>query len=216
MTSTPDFLPMPPILTSRRLVYANSKWRAYADDLRGDGTSVKGYLVVEPVHAGPGMVTGVAVLGEADGRFALLHNHRHPLGQRSWEMVKGFIDEGENPADAARRELTEETGLVCGPEDLVPLGSFTPEGATMAARGLLFLARRCRPDIAATPGAAPGKDGADEIEIGLGATTLFDLGTVERMADNSEIEDAATLIGIYRALAWLKRECRETTPNTSS
>ena len=159
------------------------------------------------------MVTGVAVLGEADGRFALLHNHRHPLGQRSWEMVKGFIDAGENPADAARRELTEETGLACGPEDLVPLGSFTPEGATMAARGLLFLARRCRPDI---PGTVADRDEPDEIEIGLGATTLFDLETVERMAGNSEIEDAATLIGIYRALAWLKRECRETTPNTSS
>ena len=213
MTSAPDFHPMPPILTARRLVYANSKWRAYADDLRGDGTTVDGYLVVEPVHAGPGMVTGVAVLGEADGRFALLHNHRHPLGQRSWEMVKGFIDAGENPADAARRELTEETGLACGPEDLVPLGSFTPEGATMAARGLLFLARRCRPDI---PGTVPDRDEPDEIEIGLGATTLFDLETVERMAGNSEIEDAATLIGIYRALAWLKRECRETTPNTSS
>lgn len=211
---------MPPILTSRRLVYANSKWRAYADDLRGDGTTVDGYLVVEPVHAGPDMVTGVAVLGETDGRFALLHNHRHPLGQRSWEMVKGFIDAGENPADAARRELTEETGLACEPEDLVPLGSFTPEGATMAARGLLFLARRCRPasqpdTVDTIPGAAPGKDGAAEIEMGLGTTTLFDLETVERMAGDSEIEDAATLIGIYRALAWLKRECRETTPNTS-
>ncbi|CBS91439.1 NUDIX hydrolase [Azospirillum lipoferum] len=212
---------MPPILTSRRLVYANSKWRAYADDLRGDGTTVDGYLVVEPMHAGPDMVTGVAVLGETDGRFALLHNHRHPLGQRSWEMVKGFIDAGENPADAARRELTEETGLACDPEDLVPLGSFTPEGATMAARGLLFLARRCRPSgrpdtAAAISGTVPDGSGPDEIEIGLGATTLFDLETVERMAGNSEIEDAATLIGIYRALAWLKRECRETTPNTSS
>lgn len=206
---------MPSTLTRRRLVYANSKWRAYADDLRGDGTTVDGYLVVEPVHAGPNMVTGVAVLGETDGRFALLHNHRHPLGQRSWEMVKGFIDEGENPADAARRELTEETGLACEPEDLVPLGSFTPEGATMAARGLLFLARRCRP-AAALSDTAPDRDEPDEIEIGLGATTLFDLETVERMAGNSEIEDAATLIGIYRALAWLKRECRETTPNTFS
>ncbi|WP_052710392.1 NUDIX hydrolase [Azospirillum thiophilum] len=206
---------MPPILTSRRLVYANSKWRAYADDLRGDCTTVDGYLVVEPVHAGPDMVTGVAVLGETDGRFALLHNHRHPLGQRSWEMVKGFIDAGENPADAARRELTEETGLACEPEDLVPLGSFTPEGATMAARGLLFLARRCRPDTAIS-GTVPDGNEPDEIEIGLGATTLFDLETAERMAGNSEIEDAATLIGIYRALAWLKRECRKTTPNTSS
>ena len=204
---------MPPILTSRRLVYANSKWRAYADDLRGDGTTVDGYLVVEPVHSGPGMVTGVAVLGEVDGRFALLHNHRHPLGQRSWEMVKGFIDEGEEPANAARRELTEETGLVCRPEDLIPLGSFTPEGATMAVRGLLFLARRCR---RASLEEVPDQSVPDEIEIGLGATTLFDLETLERMANGSEIEDAATLIGLYRALAWLKLECNDTTPNTFS
>ena len=29
----------------------------------------------------------------------------------SWEAVHGHIEEGETPADAARRELREETGL---------------------------------------------------------------------------------------------------------
>jgi 8-oxo-dGTP pyrophosphatase MutT (NUDIX family) len=37
----------------------------------------------------------------------------------SWETVHGHIEEGESPVDAARRELSEETGLV--PERLYNL-----------------------------------------------------------------------------------------------
>ena len=37
----------------------------------------------------------------------------------SWETVHGHIEDGERPADAARRELAEETGLV--PERLYNL-----------------------------------------------------------------------------------------------
>lgn len=204
---------MPPIRTARRLVYVNSKWRVYADDLRGDGTAVDGYLVLEPVHSDANLVTGVAVLGEVAGRFALLHNHRHPIKQRSWEIVKGFVDQGETPTDAALRELTEETGLICEPENLIPLGSFTPEGATMAARGLLFLARHCQP---APQSEQPNGNQSDEIEIGLGSVTQFDQKTLKLMAARSEIEDAATLIGIYRTLAWLEQHQIKTPLNACS
>lgn len=204
---------MTPIRTARRLLYTNSKWRVYADDLRGDGTAVDGYLVLVPVHSDANMVTGVAVLGETGGRFALLHNHRHPIEQRSWEIVKGFVDQGETPTDAALRELTEETGLVCTPDNLIPLGSFMPEGATMAARGLLFLARHCQPT---TESAQPDGNPSGEIEIGLGSVTLFGQKTLKDMAETSEIEDAATLIGIYRTLAWLEQHHEMTLPGTCS
>jgi 8-oxo-dGTP pyrophosphatase MutT (NUDIX family) len=48
---------------------------------------------------------------DADGRVLLL-NWRDPIdGHRLWEPPGGGIDPGETPLEAARRELTEETGL---------------------------------------------------------------------------------------------------------
>ncbi|WP_436520190.1 NUDIX hydrolase [Actinoplanes sp. HUAS TT8] len=48
---------------------------------------------------------------DADGRV-LLMNWRDPIdGHQLWEPPGGGIDPGETPLEAARRELTEETGL---------------------------------------------------------------------------------------------------------
>jgi predicted NUDIX family NTP pyrophosphohydrolase len=45
----------------------------------------------------------------------------------SWSIPKGEIGDGEDPLEAARRELTEETGFVSeGPYE--PLGSVTQRG----------------------------------------------------------------------------------------
>jgi 8-oxo-dGTP pyrophosphatase MutT (NUDIX family) len=44
----------------------------------------------------------------------------HPLA--GFQFVKGTIEKGEAPSDAAKRELFEESGLVC-PEPLELLGS---------------------------------------------------------------------------------------------
>lgn len=45
-------------------------------------------------------------------RITLIHQYRHPLGRRLWELPAGLIDNAEeSPAEAARRELVEEAGL---------------------------------------------------------------------------------------------------------
>jgi 8-oxo-dGTP pyrophosphatase MutT (NUDIX family) len=45
-------------------------------------------------------------------RIAMIHQYRHPLGRRLWELPAGLLDElGEQPVAAARRELAEEVGL---------------------------------------------------------------------------------------------------------
>lgn len=47
-----------------------------------------------------------------DGTVVLLRQYRHPLGRTILEIPAGKLDvPGEAPADAARRELLEETGL---------------------------------------------------------------------------------------------------------
>ena len=47
-----------------------------------------------------------------EGEFIyLVGQYRYPLERYSWEIPEGGCPEGEDPLDAARRELEEETGL---------------------------------------------------------------------------------------------------------
>ncbi|GAB1824182.1 NUDIX hydrolase [Herbidospora sp. RD11066] len=48
---------------------------------------------------------------DGDGRVLLLRWHDHVSDEVFWEPPGGGIDPGESPLAAARRELTEETGL---------------------------------------------------------------------------------------------------------
>lgn len=70
----------------------------------GDGTARR--EVVEHL----GAVAIVAVDDELN--VTLIHQYRHPIGRRLWELPAGLLDiAGEDPADTARRELAEEAGL---------------------------------------------------------------------------------------------------------
>jgi 8-oxo-dGDP phosphatase len=47
-----------------------------------------------------------------DDQVTLIHQYRHPLGRRIWELPAGLIDHlGEDPVETAKRELVEEVGL---------------------------------------------------------------------------------------------------------
>ena len=51
-----------------------------------------------------------AVLVERDGEVLLVQRSFHPY-KGKWSLPAGFINAGEAPAEAARRECLEETGL---------------------------------------------------------------------------------------------------------
>jgi len=53
----------------------------------------------------------IGVLAIEDGFVYLVGQYRYPLGRYSWEIPEGGCAEGEDPLEAARRELEEETGL---------------------------------------------------------------------------------------------------------
>lgn len=60
----------------------------------------------------PTWVNVIAI--DKDGRFVMVEQFRHGLGDVYTELCAGVAEEGEEPVDAAKRELLEETGYTGG------------------------------------------------------------------------------------------------------
>lgn len=73
-----------------------------------DGRIMNEYYVLEY----PTFINVIAVTTE--GTMVLIRQYRHGLGRTCFELVAGCVEEGEEPIEAARRELREETGYTGG------------------------------------------------------------------------------------------------------
>jgi ADP-ribose pyrophosphatase len=88
----------------------------------------------------PEWVTIIPVIEKPDGSrdFLMVRQFRHGSGELTVEFPAGAADSGEDPADAAARELLEETG--CRAAELICIGSVNPNPAFMTNHTHTFVA----------------------------------------------------------------------------
>jgi ADP-ribose pyrophosphatase len=88
----------------------------------------------------PDYINVVAVTEE--GKFICFRQVKYGLEGDTLAIVGGYLNDGENPLEAAQRELREETGYES--PDWVSLGSYRVDPNRGIAMGNLFLARQAR------------------------------------------------------------------------
>lgn len=126
-----------------------------------------------------------------DGRVIIEHQYRYPHDGVILEIPAGKLDgPDEDPEDACRRELREETGYSAG--TLIPMGPFYPTAAYSSETIWLFLAK----DLTA------GEQKLDDGEfLDVEAMPLEDL---VRMILAGNVPDGKTQAAVMRAWAMEK------------
>ena len=160
---------------SRRTILAHSKFLAVESHTveLPDGRVISDW----PWIVSPDYINVVAVTEE--GEFLCFRQTKYGVEGTALAPVGGYIEPGEDPLDAAKRELLEETGYEAS--DWIGLGNYRVGGNRGIATAYLFLARHAR--RVTTPN-------SDELE----EQQLFHLS-------KSEVE-AALAGGEFKVLAW--------------
>lgn len=142
---------------------------------------------VMPFRYVGGGEAAVALAFTAQNQVVLTQQYRHPLRRTILDLPGGGIHEGETPQEAARRELSEETGYVAG--SVQKLGHYAPLPGMIPHVCHVFVAR----DL------TPGPNNLDEHEVI--DVVLVDWDEVVEMVLSNEAIDGPLSYAVLRYLA---------------
>jgi 8-oxo-dGTP pyrophosphatase MutT (NUDIX family) len=145
--------PFEPEVLASDVAFEGVVWNVRDERVRyGDGEIRRQFVA----HTG-----AVAILAlDDDGRVLLIQQYRHPIRHRDWELPAGLLDvAGEEPLEAARRELAEEADLVAAHWEPLVSSWATPGGNDELIH--IFLAT----DISAAPAAHDREDEEADIRV---------------------------------------------------
>jgi ADP-ribose pyrophosphatase len=74
----------------------------------------------------------------SNDQILVIKSYRHLVDSIQIEVPSGYIETGEDPQEAALRELKEETGY--GAKEIIKIGTYTPDYTMFEQKGNLFVA----------------------------------------------------------------------------
>ncbi|MDD3793433.1 MAG: NUDIX hydrolase [Candidatus Gracilibacteria bacterium] len=136
------------------------------------------------------MLDGISILPiDNNGNVYITREFKYGLGEESFEVVSGGIDENENHLDCAKRELKEELGIIA--ENITYLGVVNPFTSVIKSKAYLYLAQ----DISFTKSK---NDGTETIKL-----TKLPLQEVYNMVISGKITHGPSCVLILKAYYYL-------------
>ena len=126
---------------------------------------------------------GVAILFKVDDKFIFEKQYRYPLNEELIEVPAGKLEKGEDPLEAAKRELLEETGY--RPLEMIFLGDMYPTcGYSNEVIHLYYCPKAVKEER--------HLDRDENIDL-----FYYSLEEIEAMIEKNIIKDSKSIIAIY-------------------
>jgi ADP-ribose diphosphatase len=170
-----------PKVKERRVIFESKKFRVVEKDMEFAGGEQETWEMVEQKGNG-----GSRALALTDNKeLIFVREYRGAAEKYVLRIPTGVIEDEEDPKEAARRELQEETGFVA--KQIEPLGVLEPTSGYYKATSLhLFFAT----DLQQT-----GKTSREPSELDI-KVVLIPLEKAFQMAELAEFEDIQTVYAL--------------------
>ena len=165
---------------SRRLIHQGSIVNLGLETVKLPNNEILALEIVR--HPGGAVVLAV----DENNNACLIRQFRHAANGYIWEFPAGILDPNEEPLTAAQRELKEETGL--NAKTWQSLGSLISTPGFCTERLYLFLATDLE----------TGQASLEQHEVI--ETHWKPVSEIESMIHSGEIDDAKTIVTLFRAL----------------
>jgi ADP-ribose diphosphatase len=171
---------------ARRTLLSRPPWMEVGEERIGlpDGREVDGFLWVRTRD-----FVAIVAVTETDDAI-LVRSYKHGPRRVALAVPAGYIEKGEEPLAAARRELREETGYAS--DEWTSLGSYVVDGNYGVATEHVFLARGARKM------GEPASGDLEEMEIVV--VPLAGISDSVRRGEVVQLSSAAALVLAEQAL----------------
>ena len=184
---------------SRREICSNSKFNVFFDHIISpDKLNINDFLTIKPKISTKDQIVGICVLPIFKDKFYLMKGWRHQFNKQIYQAPAGFIEDGEEPAITALRELEEETFLKCPKNNLISLGYYLPDAGLIEGKVALFLAKNCHKTNA-----------VKQFEIGSSKIYPFNKAQLFNLISEESDIGGSTAVCCYRALFYLEKNLNQ-------